>query len=292
MYNLLFCMVVYCAAIFSHCFAFDSMAKQAAGVVLLHQGTQRLLVVSKESDPEKGTGTWELPKGSQRSIREPLLETALREMAVETGLDPKKVDILDTLHALEQKTPFGSVTFFAARWQCSSSEQWWSRADADIKWARWLQIAQIDTKLREDQVCVAKELIDKAMTFTGFRRDFRSRSPVSRRTGFSSESLGSLRRLRPPPLPPARNPLRDQAYHERELRRCLSSSSPVDRSGQPGDVVEASVAPWHLKAKLTPKPAIPRVAVPLVRSCMLPPPPPSPDLSGLRKLWEREHLPR
>ena len=284
-------------------FSFGSMVRQAAGLVLVHEATQRLLVVSKHPEPDKAARTWQLPKGRQRSVQESLLQTALRETKEETGLVQEKVCILHDLPAWCHSTPFGNVTFFAAKWLSSTSAEWWPVQDADIKWARWLPISQVELQVRQDQVCVARGMVNQAMShsFIDTRtvqhaiRGARSRSPVMRRN--------YLCRPTPPPLPPTRAEY--EAYHARKLVEVMSSSSEAGPTAP--QVAQAIMAhcgsegnrvmhpsPKQLVSKVNLKA---RQAVVVDEPVRVPPAPPPrplppPNLSGLYELWSSQQRSR
>ena len=148
------------------------MSEKIAGLVVVHEATQTLLVVSQGDlhgfdfhEPEEGERMWQLPKGRQNSVHEDLIQTALRVSAEETGLDPQKVHILDPLQESQYETFFGPATFFASTWQSSTTLECWQVADPDdIKWARWLHISKIEAEVLEDQVCVATDLANRALS--------------------------------------------------------------------------------------------------------------------------------
>lgn len=284
------------------------MGKQAAGLVLVHEATQRLLVVSKHSEPDEDIRTWQLPKGRQSHVQEPLLETALRETSEETGLAESKVYILHDLQEWLQKTPFGNVTFFAATWLSSMSAEWWPVADADIKWARWMPISQIELQVRPDQVFVAREMVTRALLHLSLgnrwdhqsTRHARSRTPVMRRSNPASHSPECLGRPTPPPVPPTR--MEYQAYHARQLQQALSSPSHACQSAPEAEQALVTQcgsecsrvthpSPQDLVTKVNLKA---RQSVAADVSMRVPPTPPPrplppPVFSGLKKLWANEH---
>ncbi|KIF76647.1 DNA mismatch repair protein MutT [Streptomyces sp. 150FB] len=123
--------------------ALESMTLLVAAVIIHDKATNRVVLLQRSQNAKFAQGMWDLPVGKSEP-REPITQTAVRELYEETGLTvkPESLKVAHVIHGawgVEAPNGFLTVVFAAHEWTGEPE----NREPHKHAQVRWVDVAAI-----------------------------------------------------------------------------------------------------------------------------------------------------